>query len=163
MTHPDDARPDAHAIGPGFLTPAARDDRLTAGAAGSDLASRYRAVIDHLPAVLYIDGVAAGTTVLDVSPRIHDLLGIEPAEWVDTYDRWQERVHPDDRDRVVAACERSIATGEPFRIQYRGLHRSGAVVWIRDEAVLIRDASGVPQYWPAVSYTHLTLPTIYSV
>ena len=147
VTHPDDARPDAHAIGPGFLTPAARDDRSTAGAAGSDLGSRYRAVIDHLPAVLYIDGVAAGTTVLDVSPRIHDLLGIEPAEWVDTYDRWQERVHPDDRDRVVAACERSIATGEPFRVQYRGLHRSGAVVWIRDEAVLIRDASGVPQYW----------------
>src|SRR5947208_15986369 len=86
-------------------------------------------------------------TVLDVSPRIHDLLGIEPAEWVDTYDRWQERVHPHDRDRVVAACERSIATGAPFRVQYRGLHRSGAVVWIREEAVLIRDASGDPQYW----------------
>ena len=128
MTHPDDARPDTHAIGPGFLTAAARDERPPAGAVGSDLGSRYRAVIDHLPAVLYIDGVAAGTTVLDVSPRIYDLLGIEPAEWVDTYDRWQERVHPDDRERVVAACERSIATGEPFRVQYRGLHRSGAVV-----------------------------------
>ena len=97
--------------------------------------------------MLYIDGVAAGTTVLDVSPRIYDLLGIEPAEWVDTYDRWEERVHPEDRGRVVAACERSIATGEPFRVQYRGLHRSGADVWIREEAVLIRDASGVPQYW----------------
>jgi len=80
VTHPDDARPDAKAFGPGFLTPVARDDRSTAGTAGSDLGSRYRAVIDHLPAVLYIDGVAAGTSVLDVSPRIRDLLGIEPAD-----------------------------------------------------------------------------------
>ena len=144
VTHPDDAQPDANPVGPGFLTPAL-DERTAADA--SDLGSRYRALIDHLPAVLYIDGVAVGTAVLDVSPRIHDLLGIEPAEWVDTYDRWDERVHPDDRERVVAACDRAIATGEPFRVQYRGLHRSGAVVWIRDEAVLIRDASGVPQYW----------------
>jgi len=144
VTHPDDAQPDANPVGPGFLTP----DRETRTADGSpDLGARYRALIDHLPAVLYIDGVAAGTAVLDVSPRIHDLLGIEPAEWVDTYDRWHERVHPDDRERVVAACDRAIATGEPFRVQYRGLHRNGAVVWIRDEAVLIRDASGVPQYW----------------
>ncbi|HZT09561.1 MAG TPA: PAS domain-containing protein, partial [Actinomycetota bacterium] len=144
MTHPDDAQPDANPVGPGFLTP----DREPGTTDGSpDLGSRYRALIDHLPAVLYIDGVAAGTSVLDVSPRIHDLLGIEPAEWVETYDRWHERVHPDDRERVVAACDRAIATGEPFRVQYRGLHRSGAVVWIRDEAVLIRDASGDPQYW----------------
>ena len=76
MTHPDDAQPDANPVGPGFLTPAL-DERTAADA--SDLGSRYRALIDHLPAVLYIDGVAAGTAVLDVSPRIHDLLGIEPA------------------------------------------------------------------------------------
>ena len=48
VTHPDDARPDAQAFGPGFLTPAARDDRSTAGTAGSDLGSRYRAVIDWI-------------------------------------------------------------------------------------------------------------------
>src|SRR5205085_2042406 len=54
---------------------------------------------------------------------------------------------PDDRDRVVAACDRSIETGEPFRVEYRGLHRDGSVVWIREEAVLIRDDAGAPSYW----------------
>jgi diguanylate cyclase (GGDEF)-like protein/PAS domain S-box-containing protein len=131
------------------------DGRFLAGAEGgpaeaghrSEIEGRYRALIDHLPAVLYIDGAAAGTPMLDVSPRIHDLLGITPAEWIERHDQWEERVHPDDRDHVVRACERSIETGDPFRVEYRGLHSNGDVVWIREEAVLIRDADGAPRYW----------------
>jgi diguanylate cyclase (GGDEF)-like protein/PAS domain S-box-containing protein len=148
VTSSDDVRRAAPApIDVGFLHGAG--GRVVASAAGqpNEIEERYRALIDHLPAVLYIDGAAAGTPVLDVSPRIFDLLGITPAEWIEGYDRWDERVHPDDRERVVAACERSIATGDPFRVEYRGLHRNGDVVWIREEAVLIRDAEGVPRYW----------------
>jgi len=113
----------------------------------SDVETRYRALIDHLPAVLYIDGAAAGTPMLDVSPRIQDLLGITPAEWIARYDHWEERVHPNDRERVVQACERSIETGDPFRVEYRGLRPDGSIVWIREEAVLIRDDDGEPRYW----------------
>ena len=147
MTSTNDASPDVGRT--------ATDGRFLAGADGANLGgeqqteieARYRALIDHLPAVLYIDGAAAGTPMLDVSPRIQDLLGITPADWIESYDRWEERIHPEDRERVVGACERSIETGEPFRVEYRGLHRSGDVVWIREEAVLIRDADGAPRYW----------------
>jgi diguanylate cyclase (GGDEF)-like protein/PAS domain S-box-containing protein len=133
----------------------AADGRFLAGAADgaalggrqTEIEARYRALVDHLPAVLYIDGAAAGTPMLDVSPRIQDLLGITPAEWIERYDQWEERIHPDDRERVVGACDRSIETGEPFRVEYRGLHSNGDVVWIREEAVLIRDADGAPRYW----------------
>jgi diguanylate cyclase (GGDEF)-like protein/PAS domain S-box-containing protein len=133
----------------------ATDGRFLAGADGetagrprsTDIEARYRALVDHLPAVLYIDGAAAGTPMLDVSPRIQDLLGITPAEWIERHDQWEERVHPDDRERVVLACERSIETGDPFRVEYRGLHSNGDVVWIREEAVLIRDADGGARYW----------------
>jgi len=129
--------------------------RFLAGAKGDpvahgsseEIAARYRTLIDHLPAVLYIDGEAAGTPLLDVSPRIHDLLGITPAEWIDLHDSWEERVHPDDRERVVRACERSIETGDPFRVEYRALHADGSIVWIREEAVLIGDAADAPRYW----------------
>jgi diguanylate cyclase (GGDEF)-like protein/PAS domain S-box-containing protein len=116
----------------------------------TDVAAWYRALIDHLPAVVYIDGSGTGSDILDVSPRIHDLLGITPAEWLDGFDRWEERIHPDDRARVVGACERSIETGDPFRVEYRGLHANGSVVWIREEAVLIRDPDGTPRYWLGV-------------
>jgi PAS domain S-box-containing protein len=118
--------------------------RLLAGASGrghdaTDVAEWYRALVEHLPAVVYLDGSGTGTSIRDVSPRIHDLLGITPAEWLDGFDEWEERVHPDDRARVVSACEHSLESGDPFRVEYRALHADGSVVWIREEAVLIRD------------------------
>ena len=55
---------------------------------GSDLArrfeelqARYRGIIDRLPAVLYIDGVDEGATMVDVGPGIVDLLGMTREEW----------------------------------------------------------------------------------
>jgi len=116
----------------------------------TDVAEWYRALVDHLPAVVYLDGSGTGTPIRDVSPRIHDLLGITPAEWLDSFDRWEERVHPDDRARVVDACERSLESGDPFRVEYRALHADGSVVWVREEAVLIRDPDGTPRYWLGV-------------
>lgn len=48
---------------------------------------------------------------------------------VDRRDAWEERIHPDDRARVVAAVERHVADGVPFSEEYRygltdGLWRS---------------------------------------
>ncbi len=99
------------------------------------------------PAVLYIDGTLADPPLLDVSPGIQDLLGITSAEWIARYDHREELIHPDDRERVAAARARSIETGDPFRVEYRGLHRDGGIVWIREEAVLIRSGDDVPRSW----------------
>jgi diguanylate cyclase (GGDEF)-like protein/PAS domain S-box-containing protein len=99
------------------------------------------------PVVLYIDGTAGGTPLLDVSPGVQDLLGITPAEWIARSDRREELIHPDDRERVATERAHSIETGDPFHIEYRGLHRDGSVVWIREEAVLIRGGDGAPRSW----------------
>ena len=40
-----------------------------------------------------------------------------------------------------------VASGEPFRIEYRAVHRAGHTIWIREDAVLIHDADGAPLYW----------------
>jgi diguanylate cyclase (GGDEF)-like protein/PAS domain S-box-containing protein len=128
----------------GFLGTAADaglEDRLR------DLEARYRGLLDHLPAVLYLDGIGMDDLMVDVSPGIRDLLGIEPSEWLERYMAWEWYIHPADRDRVVAASDRAVATGEPFRAQYRALHADGHVVWIKEESVLIHDEEGLPRYW----------------
>ncbi|HXF37456.1 MAG TPA: PAS domain-containing protein, partial [Actinomycetota bacterium] len=61
-------------------------------------------------------------------------------------------VHPEDRERVRAEDLRTDRTGEPFRVEYRMLHARGHVVWVRDEAVLIRDEAGRPRYWQGVRF-----------
>ena len=59
-------------------------------------------------------------------------------------------LHPDDRERVLAENQRTIQTGEPFRMDYRILTKDGRVVWVRDEALLERDESGNPLHWRGI-------------
>jgi diguanylate cyclase (GGDEF)-like protein/PAS domain S-box-containing protein len=112
-----------------------------------DLEARYRGIIDRLPAILYVDSVNDGDTMVDVGPGIVELLGITPEEWLSTPEGWRDVLHPDDLERVIASSDRSVATGEAFREQYRAIHRDGREVWIREEAILVEDVHGVPQFW----------------
>ncbi|MGZ5301162.1 MAG: putative bifunctional diguanylate cyclase/phosphodiesterase [Actinomycetota bacterium] len=112
-----------------------------------ELEARYRGIIERLPAVLYIDGVGDGDTMVDVGPGIVDLLGLTREEWLATPEAWRDVLHPGDLDRIVEASDRTAATGEPFREQYRAIHRDGHEVWVREEAVRVEDADGNPQFW----------------
>ncbi len=140
------AHPDAITATDGFFpsVPTAEDDTT---ARLADLEARYRGLIDRLPAVIYIDGVADDATFVDVSPRIVELLGIPRDEFLSTRTAWEAALHPEDRDRVMAASEHSMATGEPFRLEYRAIHRDGRERWIREDSTLVCDDAGVPLYW----------------
>jgi diguanylate cyclase (GGDEF)-like protein/PAS domain S-box-containing protein len=112
-----------------------------------ELETRYRGIIDRLPAVLYIDGVNDGDSMVDVGPGIVDLLGVTREEWLARSEGWRDVLHPDDLDRIVEASERTAKTGERFREQYRAIHRDGNEVWIREEAIRVDDEGGNPQFW----------------
>jgi diguanylate cyclase (GGDEF)-like protein/PAS domain S-box-containing protein len=117
-----------------------------------DAEARYRTLVEQIPAVTYIDPVSDPETSLYTSPQIEQMLGYTPQEW-QTEKLWPKRLHPDDRERVLAADERFEAGGEePFSEEYRLLAKDGSVVWVREEAVLIRDKSGEPLYWQGVFY-----------
>jgi PAS domain S-box-containing protein len=109
--------------------------------------TRFRTLVERLPAVVFIDsleGVDAPTVY--VSPRIEELIGYTPAEWMADPDIWRRSVHPDDLEKVVAAWERHRATSEPMVEEYRVIARDGREVWIRDEAVVVRDDAGRPLF-----------------
>jgi PAS domain-containing protein len=82
--------------------------RLTSTGGYQELQARYRGIIDRLPAVLYIDGVDDGDTMVDVGPGIVDLLGMTREEWLATSEGWRDVLHPDDLDRIVEASERTV-------------------------------------------------------
>jgi diguanylate cyclase (GGDEF)-like protein/PAS domain S-box-containing protein len=116
-----------------------------------DAEQRYRTLVEQLPAVTYIDPVDDPDTSLYTSPQIEQMLGYTPQEW-QTEKLWPKRLHPKDRERVLAADKRFEAGGEPFREEYRLLAKDGSVVWVREEAVLVRDEAGEPLYWQGVFY-----------
>jgi diguanylate cyclase (GGDEF)-like protein/PAS domain S-box-containing protein len=117
-----------------------------------DAERRYRTLVEQIPAVTYIDPVDDPDTSLYTSPQIEQMLGYTPQEW-QTQKVWPKRLHPEDRERVFAADKRFEAGGgEPFREEYRLLAKDGSVVWVREEAVLVRDEVGEPLYWQGVFY-----------
>jgi len=51
-------------------------------------------------------------------------------------------LHPEDRERVLAAHAMTHTRGEPLCIEYRLIARDGNVVWVHDEARVIADPAG---------------------
>ena len=117
--------------------------------------AKYRSLVEQLPALIYVEAVDEGTSetnFLYISPQHENLLGYPPEEWMSDKRFWETLIHPDDRERVVAEDERTDQTGEPFRVEYRYIARDGSIVWVRDDAVLVRDEDGTPLFWQGVMY-----------
>ncbi|MEZ0233789.1 MAG: PAS domain-containing protein [Actinomycetota bacterium] len=109
----------------------------------------YRELVEGIPAILYLDRPDEYSANFYTSPQAEVLLGYTQAEWGDP-ELWMRIVHPDDVDPVRAENERSNRDGEPFHAEYRILAKDGRTVWVRDDAVLVRDEHGAPRYWRGI-------------
>ena len=107
-----------------------------------DADERYRAVVEHIPAVVYTEAPDADPAKFYISPQVTDLFGYTADEWTWTADFWRDRIHPDDAEAVVAADERSNETLEAYTLDYRFRHRDGHWVWVRDEATFVPELDG---------------------
>jgi diguanylate cyclase (GGDEF)-like protein/PAS domain S-box-containing protein len=112
---------------------------------------KYRTLVEQIPAVTYIDLADDLGTSVYTSPQIEQMLGYTPEEWQENK-LWPKCLHPDDRERVLAADERFEAGGEPFSDEYRLFAKDGSVVWVREEAVLVRGEAGQPLFWQGVMF-----------
>jgi PAS domain S-box-containing protein len=103
---------------------------------------QFRELIEALPLVTYVDEVKPGSPAVYTSPQIQQLLGWTAAAWVENPTFQLEILHPDDKERVVAALAHANATHEPFLCEYRLRHRDGHYVWVRDRSQIIVDEDG---------------------
>ena len=121
-------------------------DRRRAEDALREAEAKFRTLVEQVPAITYIWDANPEPGVshhVYTSPQSESLLGFAPEDWSADPDLWLKQLHPDDRDRAVAATHESESTGEPFSMEYRLFAKDGRVVWIRDEAtVMTRDEEG---------------------
>ena len=110
----------------------------------------YRHLVEGIAAVLYVDANDEGSTNIYTSPQVEPLLGFTIEQWRDEPDLWADRVNEHDRDRVLREHRESRRTGGPFTSEYRLQAADGREVWIRDEAVLVRDEQGEPLFWRGI-------------
>src|SRR5919106_4942412 len=116
---------------------------------------RFRHLVEQIPAVTYVQEPVDSDTpkaITYMSPQYEAMLGYPAETEMLDEEHWLRVLHPDDRERVLAEEQRTDETGEPYRIEYRMIARDGRVVWVRDEATLVRDEEGNALYWLGVQY-----------
>jgi diguanylate cyclase (GGDEF)-like protein/PAS domain S-box-containing protein len=111
---------------------------------------RYRTMVEQIPAVTYIDHVDETSSAIYMSPQVEGMSGYTPEEWLEDPELWIKILHPEDKERVLAESRRTNETGDPFRVEYRMISKSGHVAWVRDEAVLVKGRGGRSRFWQGV-------------
>ncbi len=76
-----------------------------------------------------------------VGPQIEALLGWRADSWVSVQD-WADRIHEEDRQRIVDFCVAQSQSGLDHEADYRALTATGDYVWIRDVVHVIRRGDG---------------------
>jgi diguanylate cyclase (GGDEF)-like protein/PAS domain S-box-containing protein len=111
-----------------------------------EVARRYRTLIEQLPLVVYLDELDSISSNIFTSRQIEPILGYSVDEWAADPELFTRLLHPEDRERVLAAHTHTHETHEPLSIEYRLISRDGRIVWLRDEGVIVLDEHGQPRY-----------------
>ncbi|SDY08472.1 PAS domain S-box-containing protein/diguanylate cyclase (GGDEF) domain-containing protein [Nitrosomonas sp. Nm58] len=106
--------------------------------------SKYRTLIEQIPAVTYIADINPIAKTIYVSPQIEPKLGFSKHEWLDDPQLRIKQIHPDDQERIMTGLSVSLTTGEPYHLEYRIFKKDGSIAWVRDDAILLKDAAGKP-------------------
>ncbi len=116
-----------------------------------DSEAKYRNLVEQIPAIVYVAGLDDVCATIYISPQIETILGYTPAEWQADPEIFKNRLHPEDRDRVLTDLILSYASEGRYTAEYRMLSKSGRVVWLRDESRAVYDSEGQPLFMQGVA------------
>ena len=117
-----------------------------------NLEAKYRALLEQLPAVVFMAYLDRGIGEAYVSPQIEAALGFSQAEWLEDPVRWYQQIHPDDKARWSQEASEMFLTGKPLRSSYRVVARDGHTVWFHCEAKMILHRDGDPWFIQGVAF-----------
>src|SRR3954452_553646 len=105
---------------------------------------RQAAIIQSLPMVLYLEPYEASPRLPNyVSGDLEAITGFTHEAILKQPHIWTERLHSEDRDRVLASLEARRKSGR-LSVEYRWQCADGAYRHFLDQAVLLKDGDGRP-------------------
>src|SRR5271163_1934830 len=139
----------------GFPTSAPSDPQQQAQAGDahtSNLEAKYRALLEQIPAVVFMAYLDRGISEAYVGPQIEAALGYSREEWLEDPIRWYQHIHPDDKQRWSLEAAEMFLSGKPLRSAYRVIARDGRVVWFHCDARMMRREDGRPWFIHGVAF-----------
>ena len=105
---------------------------------------RQAAIIESLPIVLYLEPLRMNPRRPSfVSENLSRVTGYSLSDVEASEDFWESRIHPDDRERVLASLSNRAEAGG-WSIHYRWRGSEGHYLHLHDQAVLLRGRNGDP-------------------
>lgn len=117
-------------------------DRKVVEAKLQEQQAQLNLVIEASNVGFYMTDLRSDTSY--VSPSYKAQLGYGETDAEATPGDWNRRLHPDDRDRAIAAYRAFIRKEAAYSLDFRLRHRDGSYRWIYSNAQLICDAQGQP-------------------
>ena len=106
--------------------------------------ARFRELVESFPDIMFVADVRGSSQY--ANSRWSEFTG-QDGRLLDS-SHWAERVHPEDRDRVLADWTLSINTGVPFEARCRLCDAAGEYRWFLVRArPLLRGASDTPKWF----------------
>jgi two-component system cell cycle sensor histidine kinase/response regulator CckA len=104
--------------------------------------TRYRALVEQLPLVVFTNLPGRDVRTSYISPQVERTLGYSVDDWLADTSLYERLVHPADRERVLEEVGRSREQGTRFSADFRMIARDGRTVWIHEECERVQDEHG---------------------
>jgi two-component system, cell cycle sensor histidine kinase and response regulator CckA len=84
------------------------------------------------------------TGVLQWSEIVEAQYGLQPGTFAGTFEAFVERVHPDDREPLLASLMSAVASGADFSVQHRSVWPDGTLRWLTGAGRILLGKDGEP-------------------
>ncbi len=78
------------------------------------------------------------------SPRFREILGVNDDVIVPSFTEFKDRIHPDDKERVLAALRDHLNDRKPYVVEYRIRQQHGVFLWVGARGQALWDEDGRP-------------------
>jgi PAS domain-containing protein len=78
--------------------------------------AKYRALVEQIPAVVFMAYLDKGIGEAYVSPQIEGALGFSQSEWLEDPVRWYQQIHPDDKMRWSVEAAEMFLSGKTLKV-----------------------------------------------
>ena len=106
-------------------------EQRRAEAATSEADQHLADIINSVEGIVWEADGATGQATF-VSEKAEELLGYPTSRWLSEPDFWENHLHPDDRDKIIATSNAARAQLRPFELEYRMVCADGRIVWFKD-------------------------------
>ena len=83
---------------------------------------------------------ASGEVAWDA--QLEQIFGFEPGGFDGSFETYRSRLHPDDRDDVLAEVDAAMAERRPYHVEHRVVWADGAVHWVQGRGNVTLGTSG---------------------